>query len=219
METTEGVTMSVSDHHALPPDATHEIARDLADQIFQAVRHDEQFRSHLTEIARLGGLESLHATARQASAQMLVSLQLNRSLASLSGTVTPAAAARAAATESLWRQIEHEHGLLTADEVRQLAGAKGKTYASDKRHSGHLLGVKRLNRILYPGFQFDGEAPRPVMGQLHRAAAQYEVPEEAVLLWMASPTTWWGEDTRPVDHLEDTDGILGAFRSRFGTEW
>lgn len=207
--------MSVSDHHDLSQDTSYEMARDLADQIV----HDEQFRARLTEITRLGGVDILHATARQASAQMLVSLQLNRSLASLSGTVTPAAATRAAATDSLWREIEHDHGLLTADEVRQLAGAKGKTYASDKRHSGHLMGVKRLNRILYPGFQFDGNSPRPVMRQLHRAAAEYEVPEEAVLLWIVSPTTWWGDDTRPVDHLEDTDGILGAFRSRFGTEW
>lgn len=147
---------------------------------------------------------------------------LRISLSKLDTQATPAQAYRAQATENAWRTIEREFGLLTATEVAARAGGNasaGRTYASDARRNGRLLGVKRLNRVLYPDFQFGPTGPLPVVRDLRVAADELDIDEATVLLWLTAPTTWWGDDARPVDHLDEPGAVLSAFRSHFGTSW
>lgn len=147
---------------------------------------------------------------------------LNRSLASLAGSVTPEQAHRAQVTVNAWREMADEFGLLSASEVANRVGSNAKSaksYASEARRNGRLMGVKQLNRVLYPGFQFGDDGTLPLMRELHQAADRRDVGEETALLWMTAPTTWWGDTSRPVDHLDEPDKVLRAFEGHYGAEW
>lgn len=147
--------------------------------------------------------------ARRLAYQMEGEAALDRGLRQLEVEVTAEQAYRAQATEHVWRQIDREFGLLTSEQVAEVAGSTarhGGSYASDARRDGRLMGVARLNRMHYPGFQLDSSGPLPVIRQLRQAADRLEVGERTVLLWMVAPTTWWGDDSRPVDHLHDRSG-------------
>lgn len=160
-------------------------------------------------------VRQLHHQARTAAA-------LRRSLSALTGDISPEQTYRAQTTENAWRQIEAEFGLLTAAEVAQRVGStakSAKSYASDARKAGRLLAMKRMNKLLYPAFQLSGNGPLPEIRELHQAAQRLEVGEESVLLWLSAPTTWWGEDSRPVDHLDEPGEVLRAFEVHYGTEW
>lgn len=160
-------------------------------------------------------VRQLHHQARAAAA-------LRRSLAALSGDVSPEQAYRAQTTESAWRELEREFGLLTATEVARVVGStakSAKSFASDAHRAGRLLAVRRLNRLLYPAFQLAGSGPLPVIRGLRQAAERLDVGEESVLLWLTAPTTWWGHISRPVDHLDEPEEVLRAFEAHYGTEW
>lgn len=160
-------------------------------------------------------VRQLHHQARAAAA-------LRRSLSALSGDVSPEQAYRAQTTENAWRELEREFGLLTATEVAQVVGStakSAKSFASDAHRTGRLLAVRRLNKLLYPAFQLTGAGPLPVVRDLRRAAQRLEVGEESVLLWLTAPTTWWGDRSRPVDHLHDPEEVLRAFEAHYGTDW
>lgn len=159
---------------------------------------------------------------RQLRHQVRAASTLRSSLSALSGQISAEHAYRAQTTENVWRMIDEEFGLLTAAEVAQTVGStakSAKSYAADARKAGRLLGVKRMNRLLYPGFQVNDAGPLPVIRQLHNAAQRLEIGEEAVLLWLTAPTTWWDERSRPVDHLEAPEEVLQAFEAHYGTEW
>lgn len=193
-ETTEGALMSLAPRH-------DDLVREL-----ESVQKDGQ-AAHI--------VRQLHHQARTAAA-------LRRSLSTLTGEVSPEETYRAQATENAWRQIEREFGLVTAAEVAQTVGStakSAKSYASDARRAGRLLATKRMNRLLYPAFQLTGNGPLPVIRDLHRSAHRLEVGEEAVLLWLTAPTTWWGDRSRPVDHLHDPEEVVRAFEAHYGTEW
>lgn len=154
--------------------------------------------------------------------QLQAARSLKSSLTLLDADYSAEQVSRAHATESAWRSIDREFGLLTAAEVAQRSGSASmgrSSYASDARRSGRLLAVKRLNRNLYPAFQLGPHGPRAVVSQLKKAGDRFEVGEEAILLWMTAPTTWWDEDSRPVDHLDDPEGVLAAFTSHYGSAW
>lgn len=154
--------------------------------------------------------------------QLRAAHTLRSSLISLEGENTPEQVFRAQAAESAWRAMDREFGLLTAIEVARHcgSGATGRSsYASDARRSGRLLAVKRLNRYLYPAFQLGTTGPLELIGTLKAASDRLDVGEEAVLLWMTSATTWWDEDSRPVDHLDDPEGVVAAFGSHYGASW
>ncbi|WP_417233707.1 hypothetical protein [Arthrobacter sp.] len=147
---------------------------------------------------------------------------MKTSLAQLDADYSPEQVSRAHTTESAWRSIDTEIGLLTATEVAQRCGSGStgrSSYASDARRGGRLLGVKRLNRYLYPAFQLGPTGPRAVVAKLKKAGDLLEVGEEAILLWMTAPTTWWDGESRPVDHLDDPEGVVAAFTSHYGSTW
>lgn len=164
------------------------------------------------------GLEAL----RKVRDQLQAVHALKTSLSMLSGETTPEQAHRVQATENAWRAMDKDFGLLNAGEVAERCGSKsiGRTsYATDARRSGRIMAVKRLNRLLYPAFQFSAAGPIPLMRDLKREADRLDIDEETTLLWMTAPTTWWDEDSRPVDHLDDPEGITAAFRSHYGAAW
>src|SRR6185312_6666467 len=146
--------------------------------------------------------------------QLQAAHSLKSTLTALARESTPEQALRAQATENAWRTMDREFGLLPAAEVARRCGstAAGRSsYASDARRSGRLMAVKRLNRYLYPAFQLGTDGPLGLMKDLKGKADALDVGEEATLLWLASPTTWWDDESRPVDHLDDPDGVLDAF--------
>lgn len=185
---------------SLAPDH-HELMREL-----ESIQ-DEGQASHILRKLR----HQVHAAAA-----------LQRSLSALSVEVTPEQAYRGQVTEGAWREIEREFGLLTSAEVAQRVGSTakaGSSYASDARRDGRLLGVKRMNRVLYPGFQIGSSGPLPVIRDVHQAAQDLQISEEAVILWLTAPTTWWSKTSRPVDHLHEPQQVLAAFEAHYSTEW
>lgn len=183
-----------------------------------APHHDDLVR----ELESVQGDGQAAHIVRQLHHQARTAAVLRRSLSALTGDVSPEQAYRAQTTENAWRQIEREFGLLTAAQVGQVVGStakSAKSYASDARRAGRLLAVKRMNKLLYPAFQLAESGPLPVIRDLYRAAQQLEVGEESILLWLTAPTTWWGEPSRPVDHLEEPEEVVRAFTSHYGTEW
>ncbi|WP_372698791.1 hypothetical protein [Arthrobacter sp. JSM 101049] len=154
--------------------------------------------------------------------QLQAAHALKSRLATLVADHSPEQASRAQAAESAWRSIDREFGLLSGAEVAQRCGSTStgrSSYATDARRSGRLLAVKRLNRYLYPAFQLGPDGPLEVIATLKAAADRLDVGEEATLLWLTAPTTWWDADSRPVDHLDDPDGILAAFAAHYGASW
>lgn len=154
--------------------------------------------------------------------QLRAAHALRSNLTTLVANYTPEQVARAQSAESAWRSIDREFGLLSGVEVAQRCGSSStgrSSYATDVRRSGRLLAVKRLNRYLYPAFQLGPAGPLEVIATLKTAADRLEVGEEATLLWLTAPTTWWGEGSRPVDHLDEPDDVVAAFDSHYGAGW
>ncbi|MHA6668614.1 hypothetical protein ACX3O0_07065 [Homoserinimonas sp. A447] len=134
--------------------------------------------------------------------------------------VRPEIALALAQTEQFWRDIEAEFGLLTSTQVAEMVGSKaGRSYASDARKAGRLIAVERLNKFLYPGFQFDGGAVRPVVKQLTQIAANHEVSEKDLIYWLCSSRTHFADQGRPVDHLNDPEAVADAAVRTWGADW
>ncbi|PRY69063.1 hypothetical protein B0I08_103269 [Glaciihabitans tibetensis] len=134
--------------------------------------------------------------------------------------VSPEIASSLAETEIFWRQLSEEFGLLSSLEVAALVGAKThRSYASDLRKAGKLVAVARTNKLLYPGFQFDGGAVRPVIKDLTEIAARHEKPERELIYWLCTATTYMPNDARPVDFLDDPDLVAAAADQAWGVVW
>ncbi|MGJ9402404.1 hypothetical protein [Arthrobacter sp. KK5.5] len=114
---------------------------------------------------------------------------------------------RELAGDRVWRRIEAQYGLLDASAVQDLEGAE------------MLMGAERNGSVLYPGFQLVDGRVRPLMGRLKAAADELLIEPASVLMWMTAPTTQFGAASRPVDHLDDGDAVIRAFRNHFGIQW
>lgn len=147
---------------------------------------------------------------------------LRPALASLPVAATPELAQGAMATENAWRSMEQEFGLLSAQEASRSLGSRAKgrsTLAHDRRENGQLLGVRRGNAVLYPGFQFDQNGDvHHVIPALLRLARQARRSDEDLAQWICLPSGYLDGD-RPVDRLQDTDAVLAAAQGHFGAEW
>lgn len=127
------------------------------------------------------------------------------------------------ATENLWRSIEGEFGLLSGAEVADRMGstAKGRNqsgFAADKRRAGKVLGIERLNGIVYPGFQFADGTVHPTIGSLIAIIRVYGKSERGLVQWLCSPSGYF-DGGRPVDYLDDADRVASAAEGHYGTEW
>ncbi len=88
--------------------------------------------------------------------------RLSTAMVHMPSRVQPALARAAQATENVYKSIEDEFGLLISSEVAEFLGSKSKSssarsLANDMRGRGELLAFRRLNKFVYPGFQFDAE--------------------------------------------------------------
>ncbi|WP_157155911.1 hypothetical protein [Diaminobutyricimonas sp. LJ205] len=123
-------------------------------------------------------------------------------------------------TERFWREVNEEFGLLGSTEVALLLGSRsGRSYAARLRSAGKLLAVKRMNKYLYPGFQFANGQVRPVISRLVAASKDLGKSESGVIVWLMSPTSYLN-DRRPVDLLDsDPQKVLETARHAWGVEW
>lgn len=147
---------------------------------------------------------------------------LGPALAQIETPVSPQLARSAAATETAWRELEAEFGLLSSREVSKLVGSKSpnRSYASEQHSKGRLIAVKRPGGFRYPGFQIDreGHTIRPVISDLIHLAKVAGRSEASLALWMTSPTGYLDGD-RPVDRFSQPDKLVEAAEQSFNVQW
>ncbi|MDQ3527663.1 MAG: PRC-barrel domain-containing protein [Actinomycetota bacterium] len=136
--------------------------------------------------------------------------------------VSPSLTRAVMATERAWREMDAEFGLLSSSEVARLSGSRSanRTYASERRTAGKLLGVRRGREFRYPGFQFDegGQVLSTVAALLELAAESHWSPE-SLALWLCGPSGRF-EGNRPVDALtSDPEAVLDAAEQRLFAQW
>jgi hypothetical protein len=122
---------------------------------------------------------------------------------------------------NLWRRLETEFGLLTGREVAEILGAGpcNRGYAAAKRTARKVIGVRRGNAYLYPGFQFEHGAILAVMPPLIQLSDANGWSLENLTAWMLSPSTSFRAEDRPVDHLQEPEAVLAAAKNAFEAEW
>jgi hypothetical protein len=137
--------------------------------------------------------------------------------------VSPQMARSLQAAENIWRNIEHEFGMLTSMEVAERLGSRkpNRSMASALRNEGSIVGIMRGNSYRFPGFQFDADkaAVVPVMPKLIALARENERSDEGLVYWLTSPSSFFHEQDRPVDHLHEEDRVLAAARDQFEGTW
>jgi len=124
-------------------------------------------------------------------------------------------------TERFWRSIEAEFGFLSSVDVSAALGARpNRAYASELRTAGRILGLRRTNRYVYPGFQFQAEAIRPVIPRLISLGREHGLESRDVVAWLCRPTTYLrGDARRPVDHLDDADLVVDSAARAWAVAW
>ncbi|TFC11089.1 hypothetical protein [Cryobacterium sp. MDB2-33-2] len=124
--------------------------------------------------------------------------------------------------ESLWREIESKWGLLTLREVLNVLDLPEGNEAEVTRlqAEGRLLAFKRGGEWAYPGFQVDAESGliEPVIADLVKLASDLNWPHDELVLWLCSPSGYFGGD-RPVDHLHEPEALLEKARNEWTVEW
>lgn len=140
----------------------------------------------------------------------------------LETAVTPQLAAALQATENIWRSVRANYGTLSGREVAALLSSDTDSprFAARLREAGKIIGVKRMGRYEYPGFQFDLNARRikPVIEPLLQLTESIGWHHHDLVLWLMSPTTYFRDDAPPVIHLEDDD-LLDILESAATIEW
>ncbi|SEB54516.1 hypothetical protein SAMN04489806_1052 [Paramicrobacterium humi] len=152
---------------------------------------------------------------------------LSDAMARMPAPVDPAVARAIQAGENIKKQIETEFGLLTSAEVAGLLGSSAnrsavRSLARDMRARGELLAIRRLNKYLYPGFQFDRSRGQvlPVVKPLLQIADERSWEPEDVVMWLCAPTTYFVDESRPVDHISrDPDLVLNVAKQAWGVQW
>lgn len=136
--------------------------------------------------------------------------------------VTPATARMLQATANRIQAIDDEFGLLGSAEVAGILGSRGepRSFTADLRRQRRILSLPRLNRLVYPGFQFDRStgAIRPLIAPLIELAVEYDRAPENIVFWLCRETSYLDGD-RPVDHLDDADRILEVASEAWGVDW
>lgn len=128
----------------------------------------------------------------------------------------PATARAVLDTEQQWRRLDEEFGLLDAAGIGRLAGSRAvslRAWASQKHRDRELLGVRRRNRVLYPGFQLDAQGNvRPAVPAVIAVFDDAGWREESVVLWFVATNGRLG-GMRPVDVPdENADRVVTAAR-------
>lgn len=148
---------------------------------------------------------------------------LGAAIASNPDTPSPELVRSLQAEENWWRRIENELPSMSSTETAAFLGAKAtnRNFASSQRAAGRLLGYARRQAIRYPKFQFDVQRGTvlPVIPELLALTRGLDVPDEDLVLWMATPSSAFADQRRPVDHLNDREQLLTAAEAHFGAIW
>lgn len=127
------------------------------------------------------------------------------------------------AEQNLYRGIETEFSLLSSTDAGRLMGSRSsapRNLAAAAHRGQALIGLRRGNQVVYPGFQFgsDGQ-PLPVIKRLREIADANGWSETALLQWLCAPTTYLDGD-RPVDHLgTDPERVAAVAADDFSVSW
>lgn len=119
-------------------------------------------------------------------------------------------------SNTVWRSIAEEFGLLQGPAVDALLGPSSPPagcLAADRR----ILGVAtRAGRVLYPGFQFDlpARSVRPLIAGVARIGRTSGCRDRRILAWFCLASGSLGGE-RPVDRLEDACAVLAAAEADF----
>lgn len=145
---------------------------------------------------------------------------LGSAVASVKTPVSPQLARGVQATENAWRAMEAEFGFETGHQIADREGSPaGTSLARERRRQGKLLGIRRRNAIVYPGFQFDGRGKvHPAVIDILAAARQLSIDDESLAQWFCSPSATL-DGLRPVDRMDDGALVFDAFEAGFGVEW
>ncbi|WP_170133170.1 antitoxin Xre/MbcA/ParS toxin-binding domain-containing protein [Arthrobacter livingstonensis] len=116
--------------------------------------------------------------------------------------------------------MEAEFGFETGHQFAEREGSlSGTSLARERRRQGKLLGIRRRNAIVYPGFQFDGLGKvHPTVIDVLAAARHLNVDDESLAQWFCSPSAAL-DGLRPVDRLGDRELLLDAFDAGFAVDW
>lgn len=148
---------------------------------------------------------------------------LGAAMSTTPGTVSPQMARSLQAAENIWRRIENEYGLLTSVEVAELLGSRkpNRSTASTLRNEGSIVGIMRGNSYRFPGFQFNADqgAVVPIMPRLIALARENKRSDEDLVFWLTSPSSFFAEQDRPVDHISEDERLLAAARDQFEGSW
>lgn len=154
-------------------------------------------------------------TARARSAEPIAALF--HALESVDGDVSPQLARSVQARINLVKQIGREFGLLTESEAQATLGQGNSTDLPD-------FGVRYRGETLYPGFLFEPspcrEVPmrvRPLLKDLEKIAIEYGWEGHDIIFWMTSPTMWFADHGRPVDHLHEPTEVIAALTDAAGS--
>ncbi|MFF2246198.1 hypothetical protein ACFVTM_18710 [Arthrobacter sp. NPDC058130] len=142
-----------------------------------------------------------------------------RALESVEADVSPQLVRSVQATINAVKRVGREFGFLTASEVRDALGPGNEAEAHD-------FALRYRGQELYPKFLFEQSSSgngsvrvRPLMQDLKTIADEYSWDGADVVLWMTSPTTWFADEGRPVDHLDEPARVLAAFEDEAGARW
>lgn len=193
--------------------------RDTLADLLPTVAHASKMRDLLVIV----GTIQRHSPELEAMSMMLQSVEaLGPALSQVPAETSPQLARSLQATENAWRKMDHEFGLLSSLEVSERVGSRkpNRSYASDQHAKGRLIAVKRPGGLRYPGFQIDHHEQqiRPVMEDLIRVAQSAEISETSLALWMCSHTGYL-DGARPVDRIDQPQGVVEAARQAFNVEW
>ena len=100
---------------------------------------------------------------------------------------------------------------LTAAQVHAASGLNPRNRsepASRWKREGRLFAVRRSGIDLYPAFQFEDGAPRPVIKKI-LAALPNDMTGWQIAMWFASGNGWLGGD-EPQERLTDPDAVIDA---------
>lgn len=107
-------------------------------------------------------------------------------------------------------QVRQEFGLLTSDQVADLAGMETKNRSATPTRwarTGKVIAVAIRGTNLYPGFQFDDVGqPLPVIKELTDVLSAYNSPV-ATVQWLVGRNGYL-DGRRPVDLLRTTPGLV-----------
>lgn len=145
---------------------------------------------------------------------------LGDAVAALKTTASTQSARSVQATENVLRTAEKTFVMLDSKDADSEIGAKpGTGRARAWRRANKLLGIDRGNRVLFPQFQFDksGQVRFSILELLNRAGEK-RLTQNELALWLFSPSNTL-DGKRPVDCLDDLDGLDAAFAGAFEMEW